>query len=102
MQMRLPSFAISWLFLFIALFVTPFGLVLTSAGYHMLKRGNFSYTARDGAVQVFSSTRDPRVFWSTAIGVSTIGTLLLVVAVVLVIVTISVLVRSWRSHSRDI
>jgi hypothetical protein len=87
------SLVAAWFFAFAAMFMSPFAFVLSSAGYHMLKRGNFTFTPRDGPAQIFSSTSHPGVFWGTSVGVSTVGGLLLVATAVSVFVAI--LTNRW-------
>ena len=96
------SLAAAWVFGFAAMFLSPFALVLSSAGYHMLKRGNFTFTPREGSAQIFSATSHPGVFWGTSVGVSAFGGLLLVAAVVSLFVAIRILVRAWRPRSDNI
>ena len=90
------SLVLAWFFGFAAMFLSPFALVLSSAGYHMLKRGNFTFTPREGPAQIFSSTSHPGFFWGTSLGVSAVGALLLMAAAVSLFVAIRILVRTWR------
>ena len=88
--------------IFGALFLLPFGLVLTSAGYHTLMRGNFRYTSRDGSVRVLSADTDSGVFWAIAIGELVVGTVLLLAAAVLFLVFIYFMFRRMRRPNQTI
>lgn len=96
-MLKLPSSLVAaGLFTFAAMFLSPFAFVLTNAGYRMLKRGNFTFTPREGPVQIFSSTSHPEVFWCTSAGVSIVGVLLLMAIAVSLIIAIRILMRAWR------
>lgn len=92
------SLIVAWFLALVGMFMSPFAIVLTSAGYHMLKRGNFTFTPREGPVQIFSSTSHPGVFWGSSVGVLVVGVLLLLGTAVSLIVAIRFLVRAWRTR----
>ena len=87
-----------WLFGFVATFLSIFALGLTSIGHHMLTRGNFTFTPREGPVQLISSTTHPGVFWATSLGFSSVGALMFVAAAVSLFVAIRILARTWRTR----
>lgn len=96
------SLVLAWFLGFAAMFLSPFAVVLSSAGYHMLKRGNFTFTPREGPAKIFSSASHPGVFWATSLGLSAVGVLLLVAAAVSFFVAILILVRIWRPRSDNL
>ena len=90
------SFVVAGACAMLTIFASVPAVVLTSASYHVLKRGDFRSTARDGTVQIFSAAATPQEFWPYAIGLSGVAALVLFVAVVSGVTSIYITLRSAK------
>ena len=95
------SLIVAWILMFGGLFLSPAAAVLTQAAYNTARRGNFTVTA-NGAVQSISAATHPGAFWTWTVGLSSVAALLVVAVAVLLTVSISAFIRSWRRAPNNI